>query len=37
MNPEKWGAFGKPEHPAFWLALLAANGTCLAMMYLLLF
>jgi len=35
MNPEKWGAFGNPEHPAFWLAFLAANGLCIALVVLL--
>ena len=36
MNPEKWGAFGNPDHPAFWLAFLAASGLCITLFYLLL-
>lgn len=36
MSPEKWGEFGNPERPAFWLTFLAANATCLVLIYFLL-
>jgi hypothetical protein len=37
MNPDKWGSFGNPEHPAFWLTFAAATSSCIALFYLLMF
>ena len=36
MSTDKWGEFGNPERPAFWLAFATANATCLGLVYLLL-
>ena len=32
VNLDKWGNFGNPEHPAFWVIFLSANGLSLAML-----
>jgi hypothetical protein len=31
VNIEKWGNFGNPEQPAFWIVFAAATGLTLTM------
>jgi hypothetical protein len=37
VDIDKWGNFGNPEQPAFWIVFLSANGLTLAMLLALLF
>jgi len=32
MNIEKWGNFGNPDEPAFWIVLVSANALSLLLL-----
>jgi hypothetical protein len=32
VNIDKWGNFGNPEHPAFWIVFVSASTVSLALM-----